>query len=105
MKQLSVSSNIKDQDINKILNGTIKNPFDEKTNHLYNNSINMLSNRLEIFSQGFGYFYNTNKDLNERFHKLEALVSQKVNIEDFKAKIKKTKKTLREEVMIFKGNF
>jgi len=98
MKQLSISSNIKEQDINKILNGTIQSPFDEKTNNVYNNAMNMFSNRLEMFSQGFGYLHNTNKDLNERFQKLETLVSQKVNQEDFKAKIKKTKKTLRDEI-------
>lgn len=81
----------------------IKSPLDEKTSNMYNNAFNMFSNKLEMFSQGFGYFHNINKDLNERFTKLETLVSQKVDQQEFKAKFKRTKKKLRDEVFFVCG--
>jgi len=80
--------------------GLITKPYHESTGNVYNDAVNIFSNRLEMFSRGFGHLHTTNKEFIERFERLEVEVNKKLDTTVYKTKSKKTKKKLRDEVSL-----
>lgn len=79
-------------------NPLMEAPKSENTGKKQDDIVNGFCNRLELITHGFSYFMKTNAALNERCSKLESQLANKVNVDDFKKKVKKTKEKLRKKV-------
>ena len=73
-------------------------PKPENTGKRQEDTVNSFCNRLELFTHGFTHFHKVNTSYLERFSRIENQIPQEVNTDDFKAKVKKTKKKLRQNV-------
>ena len=74
-------------------------PKPENTGKKNEDTVNGFCNRLELFTHGFSHFHKINTTFNDRFTKVETQINQKVNTEDFKGKVKRTKLKLRTKVV------
>lgn len=73
-------------------------PRPENTGRKPDDTINAFCNRLEVFTHGFAYLNQMNTKFNERCNKIDQEVVKKVNTEEFKGKVKRTKAKLRTKV-------
>jgi len=93
--KLGASSIIQDKTVSGILQPMMKVPRPENTGRKHEDTVNVFCNKLEVFTHGFAHLHKADLNLNDKLIKIDAQIAQKVNTEDFKAKVKKTKTKLR----------
>lgn len=98
IEKLGISSIIKDKAVSGVLLPMLQMSKPENTGRRHEDTVNGFCNRLELFTHGFAHFHKVNNTYLERFSRIENQIPQKVNTDDFKAKVKKNKKKLKQNV-------
>ena len=97
-KKISTKANVSDQELWKLMLQMHEKPMIENTGVPIDDYVNVFCNRIETYGCGFDFLNKKHKDLAEVVKKTREDLGKKVNITDFKEKVKKTKKKLRIQV-------
>ncbi len=100
INKFASSLNVKEMDSNFMITA-VNEGIDSKDNEkAYNASVNKFCQKLEVFGNGMTRMSKLSDSLNEKVGNMEINIAKKVGTADLKAKVKKTKTKLREEVIV-----
>lgn len=95
---------INDADLNKWVQNKLDKPKSENTGNFLEDSCNKFCNKLPSYGQAVSHVYTRIRELENRVTKTETDIVKKVDRDEYKAKVKKTKKKLNEKVSVLWWN-
>ena len=97
--KFSNHTTLHDNDLNKWVQLKLDKPRSENTGVFLDDACNKFCNRLPSFGHSISHVYAKMRELESRLNKTDTEVAKKVNHDEFKAKVKKTKKKLKSKVL------
>ena len=97
--KFSQSTNLYDNDLNKWVQNKLDKPKNENSGNFLDDACHKFCNKLPVFGHSITHLYSRIRELENRVTKTESDVQKKVDHDDIKKKVKKTKKKLHEKVI------